>query len=92
MYGRINPFTGQMELAGAGALYTIKSRPPNYADVAYAVPILWIDDSNDACWILLRISGGVGYWLLLGTIDPYPYGAESGATLITEAGDALILQ
>ena len=53
---------------------------------------LWIDDSNDALWVLLRVSAGVGYWLLLGTVDPYSYGTEADETLVTEASETMILQ
>lgn len=90
MYARINPYTGEMELAGID--FVIQSRPPTYSDASYAVPTMWIDDSNDAIWILLRVTGSVGYWLLLGTIDPYGYGTEDSNTLVAESGDTLILQ
>ncbi|MDD4339197.1 MAG: hypothetical protein PHV00_05905 [Syntrophales bacterium] len=90
MFARMNPFNGQMELTGID--YVIQSRPPVYADVDYAVPMLWIDDSNDALWVLLRVSAGVGYWLLLGTVDPYSYGTEADETLVTEASETMILQ
>lgn len=90
MIAKVNPFTGAMDLSGIP--YQIFSRPPVHTDVSYGVPTLWIDDSNDALWILLRISGSVAYWLLVGTIDPYAIGSEAGADITTESGDTMIVQ
>jgi hypothetical protein len=89
MYARINPFSGQPELAGLETVFAVN--PPTPTDASYSVPCLWIDSEHDAAWLLLRIAGGLAYWALLATCDPYPLGAESGDAVITESGNNIIL-
>lgn len=89
MHMRINPITGQMNLAGLE--YVIKTVPPTPDDNDYTVPCLWHDSVHGAAWLLLQVSGGVAYWSLLALVIPYPAGAESGEDLVTEAGDTIVL-
>jgi hypothetical protein len=89
MYARINPFTALLELGGLEAVF--KTVPPTPADTSYSVPTLWIDTVQNAAWMLLRVSGGIAYWALLATVDPYPLGSEAGDDLVTEAADTIVL-
>ena len=89
MYARINPFTALLEVAGLETVYD--TVPPTPLDVSYSVPTLWIDTDHDSAWLLLRVSGGLARWALLATCDPYPLGTEAGGDLVTEEGDAIIL-
>jgi hypothetical protein len=90
MYSRINPFTGLLDVAGLETVYA--SDAPTPLDVSYSVPTLWIDETHDSAWLLLRVSGGLARWALLATCDPYPLGVETGDDLITEAGENIIYQ
>lgn len=90
MYARINPFTALMEVAGLETVFA--SDAPTPLDASFSVPTLWIDETQDAAWMLLRVSGGVGYWALIASCDAYPLGLESGDTLITESGETIIYQ
>ncbi len=89
MYARINPFTALLELGGLETVFN--TVPPTPADTDYGIPTMWIDTDKDSVWILLRVSGGIAYWALLATIDPYPLGTEDGDDLVTEAADTLVL-
>lgn len=93
MVGRLNPFTGNIELAGIP--WVSKGLAPGLTDTAYTVPTLWIDGHDDSIWILMKVSGGNAFWLQLGTLgssNPVGLAMEDDNVLVTEDSVVLTLQ
>jgi hypothetical protein len=93
MLGRLNPFTGNIELAGIP--WVSQGLAPTTTDTAYSVPTMWIDEHDDSVWILMKISGGNAFWLQLGTLGSsnlVGLAMENDNVLVAESGEIISLQ